>query len=205
MMNYFVELKGVSPYSQSKPHQVQKLERETAEDYERRTWRNRLHVDSQGQIFIPAMALKNCLAETAKYLGMQVPGKGKATYTKSFEAGVLIVQNAVIYGKNGNPLLAEDCDKEDSQIFGDWIFTPSDGVPGSGKRVHRCYPVIRNPWTAEFMITIADDLITQSVLEKHLEVAGLLIGLGRFRIRKGGTYGRFTATITKSELVKLAS
>lgn len=200
MKNYLVQIDGVAPYSQSRPHKVDKLERETAEAYEERTWRHRMHVNDRGEIYIPAQAIKNCLAEAAKYLGMQVPGKGKSTYTKNFESGILILESPVINGADGKPLLAADCNKENGQVFGDWIFTPSDGVPGSGKRVYRCYPVIKSPWSAQVAVTVADDLITQSVLEKHLQTAGLLIGLGRFRVRNRGTYGRFTTQIIESQL-----
>jgi hypothetical protein len=86
-------LKSVSPYSQSRYYSeaVPKLPKEGADDYERRTWRNRMHVGSDGQVFIPPMSFKNCIAEVAKYLGRQIPGKGKSTYTKHFEAGVLVV------------------------------------------------------------------------------------------------------------------
>lgn len=204
MKNYSIRIVGIASYSQSKPHQVQKLERETGEDYERRTWRNRMHVNSSGQIYLPAMAVKNCLAEAAKYLSMPVPGKGKATYTKNFESGILIMEDAVVCSGNGVPLLAADCDKEGGQVYGDWIFTPSDGRPGGGKRVYRCYPVIRAPWVADLVITVADDLITESVLEKHLQVAGTLIGLGRFRVRNRGTYGRFKAEILGVENFEVA-
>jgi hypothetical protein len=204
MKNYLVHVTGASLYSQSKPHQVEKLERETAEAYERRTWKSRLHVNKDGEIYIPAMAFKNCLSEAAKYLSKPVPGKGKSTYTKNFEAGVLVLQDAVIHGSDGKPLLAEDCDKKDSQIWGDWIFTPSDGVPGGGKRVYRCYPVISDPWTCDVPFTVADDLITQSVLEEHLKIAGLLIGLGRFRVRNRGTYGRFGSEVLSVQDLEVA-
>lgn len=224
MKNYVVRLTGLSPYSQSKPHQVPKLDRETAEDYEARTWKNRMHVNDQGEIFIPAQALKNCLAEAAKYLSMQVPGKGKSTYTKNFEAGILILANAVAHHPSGDPLLATDCMERDLStfkdssnkkehaegnkppfVFGDWIFTPSDGVPGSGKRVWRCYPVIAPGWTADFVISVVDDLITKSVLESHLMTAGMLIGLGRFRVRNRGTYGRFTSEIVDTQDLELTA
>ena len=209
MKNYVVNIFGRTPYSQSKPHRDEKLERETAEDYEARTWRSRLHVNSAGQIYIPAMAFKNCLAEAAKYLSMKVPGKGQATYTKSFEAGIQVIESPVIYGKDGEPLLAKNCvsgdktkdEPEDKatrpQIFGNWIFTPSDGVPGGGKRVYRCYPVIDDPWSCQVVITVADELITEDVLQMHLVTAGALIGIGRFRIRNRGTYGRFVPEIVE--------
>ncbi len=94
MKIFFAELFSVSAYSQSRHYDVPKLEKEIAKDYEARTWRERLHVTEGGFVFIPPIAFKNCLAEAAKFLGIQIPGKGKSTYTKHFEAGVLVVDAA---------------------------------------------------------------------------------------------------------------
>ena len=53
-------------------------------------WRERLHVNSDGYVFIPPMAFKNCISEIAKYRSDKIPGKRNATYTKHFESGVLV-------------------------------------------------------------------------------------------------------------------
>lgn len=190
-----VRIIGESPYSQSKPHLDEKKNKETAQDYEARTWRSRLHVDKEGYVVIPAMAFKNCLAEAAKFLSLQIPGKGKSTYTKHFESGILLFESTRIFGADGNPIRKESCDTDGSQLFGDWIFTPSDGVPGSGKRVYRCYPVISPPWSTVIEMAIADDIITEDVLVQHLETAGNLIGIGRWRVRNRGLYGRFKSEV----------
>lgn len=76
------KLVSVSPYSQSRHYTTEKLPKESARDYEARTWRDRAHINEDGFVFIPPMAFKNCLSEIAKYLSEQIPGKGKATYTK---------------------------------------------------------------------------------------------------------------------------
>lgn len=171
-------IRGNTPYSQSRPHRVEKLNKELPEAYEERTWKERLHVDENGMVFIPPMAPKNCLAEMAKYLGLQIPGKGKSTYTKHFEAGVLALQPC--------PLgIHKD------QVPGDWVFVPADGVAGSGKRVYKCYPVIPPGWQTKVEFHILDDVITKEVFMLHFQQAGQLIGLGRFRPRNRGYYGRF--------------
>ena len=56
------------------------------------TWRERCHVNDDKVVQIPPMAFKCCLSEAAKYKSVQIPGRGKATYTKHFEAGVLCVK-----------------------------------------------------------------------------------------------------------------
>ncbi len=172
-----VQLTSVSPYSQSKHYNTDKLAKELAKDYEARTWADRLHTDDNGMVYIPPMALKNCLSECAKFLGIQIPGKGKSTYTKHFEAGLLIMDSM--------PL---GIHKKD--VAGEWFFVPVDGVRGSGKRVEKCFPVIPE-WTTTATIYVMDETITRDVLEHHLREAGKFIGMGRFRPRNNGFYGRF--------------
>lgn len=180
MKTYIASLASVSPYSQSKIVMAPKLEREKADDYEKRTWRERLHVDEDGRVFIPPMSIKNCLSEAAKYLGIQIPGKGKSTYTKHFEAGVMIMDPIVL------PIMAED-------VPGIWQFVPADGKRGGSKRVNKCFPTI-NSWSGDVTIHVLDEIITRDVLEQHLIEAGKFIGIGRFRPRNNGYYGRFRLT-----------
>ena len=172
-----VELEGISPYSQSKHHTTKKNERELPKDYEERTWRERMHVNKDGYVFIPPMAFKNCVAEIAKFLSVQIPGKGKSTYTKHFEAGILVTEEVVLAFKKAD-------------VQGEWLFLPSDGKRGSGTRVDKCYPVIPE-WKASVTFYILDEIITKDVFEDHLSKAGQFIGIGRFRPRNNGFYGRF--------------
>lgn len=126
------------------------------------------------------MAFKNCISEAAKFLSIQIPGKGKATYTKHFEAGVLVMD-----------LVSLGIKKADTP--GEWFFVPSDGKRGGGKRVERCFPVVRE-WEADVTFHILDDTITEDVFTHHLKEAGKFIGIGRFRPRNNGFYGRFSVT-----------
>jgi len=173
-------LRGISPYSQSKAHFTEKLPKEKADDYEDRTWRERLHVDEEsGFVCIPPMAIKNCLSECAKYLSMQVVGKGKNTYTKHFEAGVLVDRPLCLGIK-----------KED--VKGELLFVSSDGRRGGGTRVRKYFPYIAPNWSGSVQVYLLDGTVTQDVFTTHLEEAGNFIGLGRFRPRNNGFYGRFS-------------
>lgn len=88
-----VLLESVSPYSQSRQHEIPKEPKELNDTHEERTWREKGHYNADGHMVIPAMSFKNCLAEAAQYLSLQIPGKGKATYTKNFQAGVLVFED----------------------------------------------------------------------------------------------------------------
>ena len=179
MKTAIANLKSITPYSQSRGHQAEKLPKESAEDYERRTWRERLHVDEQtGNVFIPPMAFKNCLSEIAKYLSMQIPGKGKSTYTKHFEAGVMCADPLIL------PLKAE-------AVSGEWLFVPANGMRGNGKRVWRCFPRISN-WEGQVKFVVLDETMTRDVFFEQLQQAGAFVGIGRFRPRNNGYYGRFS-------------
>jgi hypothetical protein len=177
MKRALVSIEGVSPYSQSRYHNTPLKEKEGKNDWEERTWRERVHTDSEGNIIIPPMSFKNCLAEAAKFLSVQIPGKGKSTYTKHFEAGVL----------SNNPLVLP---VKKSEVEGEWLFVPASGRRGDGKRVQKCFPVIRK-WSGEVEFLIIDDTITEEPFRYHMEQAGQLIGIGRFRPRNNGYYGRF--------------
>ncbi len=169
-------LKSISPLSFSKHITVEKLNKEIAKDYELRNWRERTHYDENG-VFIPGSMFKNCLAAAAKFLSVQIPGKGKSTYTKNFEAGILCFE-PVYLGMGID------------QIKSEWLFVPSDGRRGGTTRVEKCFPLVPK-WEGKAVFRIVDSLITPEVFEQHLTEAGSLIGVGRFRPRNNGYYGRF--------------
>ena len=178
MKTVTVTLKSVSPYGQSRYHDTPKLKGEGNDDCEKRTWRNRLHADDDGNVFIPPMAFKNCIASAAKYKGEQIPGKGKRTYTKLFESGIIVEDCMTIGIKK---------DEVEPEI----LFLPSTGVRGDGKRVKKYMPRIPH-WEGQVTFILLDDQITKEVFITHLEDAGRFIGLGFFRPERHGYWGRFT-------------
>jgi len=180
-----IEIKGFTPYSQSKKILSDKHKRENDKDYEERTWRERIHAGEDGIAFIPRMAIKNCLSECAKYLGMQIPGKGKNTYTKHFEAGI-IPENDISLNVHKD------------KVEGEWLYLNSDGQRGGKRRVFRCMPKFTE-WGGEMELSILDPAITKEVFEYHIREAGRFIGIGRWRPRNNGLYGRFDAEIIEWE------
>jgi hypothetical protein len=176
-----VRIQGITPYSQSRHHETPKLKGENSRDYEDRTWRERLNYDKDGMVFIPCTAIKNCLSDIAKYLSVQIPGKNKSTYTKHFEAGVIVADH-----------LPLNVNKKD--VVGEWVFVPADGRRGGTKRVSKCFGRF-DTWGGEVKVIILDDTITREVFEQHIKEAGKYIGLGRFRPRNNGYYGRFSSEI----------
>lgn len=189
-----VKLESAAAYSQSRLFtklEVPALEKESAADYDMRNWRHHQHYDQKtGHVFIPPMALKNSLMEAAQYLGEKVPGKRNATWTKHFMAGVLVTDPVEVFS-GGKPVKFDETQCETFPCH-------ADGKRGSGTRVMRTFPVIRE-WTGTAKFYILDESITEDVFTHHLEEAGKFIGVGRFRPRNGGFYGRFFVKDVKWE------
>ncbi|WP_319419479.1 hypothetical protein [Pleurocapsa sp. FMAR1] len=177
-----LEIESLGTYSQNKPVSVEKNKKESHDDYEQRTWMYRMHWDDDDRVFIPPMAFKNCISEAAKYLSIKT--SGKATFTKHFKAGVLIVDPSVLKNPQKEQPILKD------SVRGDRVFVPSNGIAGGGSRVWKTFPCI-DAWKTSLTVLILDDIITESVFLEHINQAGHLIGVGRFRPINNGYYGRF--------------
>jgi hypothetical protein len=205
MQIFECEIVGIAPYSQSRNYEVDALQGEGKNDYYRRTWHNHMHVNQQGCVYIPPNGFKNCLSEAAKFLSIGIPGRGKSTYTKHIESGVQIAKPIVLFDADGKPIRGKDvpCER---------LFLPSDGRRGSGKRIWKYYPMIAPPWSGIVQIIILDDTVLQTsrvtsltILEDIIDGAGKYIGLGRFRPRQNGFYGRFDLkSFTQAKIAKAA-
>jgi hypothetical protein len=85
-----------------------------------------LHADEKGFVFIPPMAFKVCLAEAAKFLGRQIPGKESHLHEAFRER----------HSRQGS-LAAPG---QEGRRSGRVLFVPADGMRGSGKRVDNASP-----------------------------------------------------------------
>lgn len=170
-------LESTSPYSQSKAYETEKLERETHDEYEKRTWRDRCHVDKDGHIFIPNTSFKNCVAEASKFTPRKGPSGGKSTWTKNFEAGIMVMDGVKLPVKK-------------AEVPFERLYVPSDGKRGGSKRVWKYFPLIMS-WAGSVDFLILDDSINEGIFKEYMNEAGIFIGLGRFRPRNNGYYGRF--------------
>lgn len=171
-----VSIVGVTPYSQSRKLLDERPKSKSWDEWEKDTWLDKLNVEN-GKIIIPGHGIQQAIIAAAKYSGAQIPGQGKKTWTAKFTSGILIDGD----GETG----ATPADARAVSIQAN-----SDGVRGSGKRVLRIFPQL-DTWSATFDVLILDPIISRQVFQDTLEIAGQLIGLGRFRPEKGGRNGRF--------------
>jgi hypothetical protein len=172
-----VTLASISPYSQSRQHDEPRLAGESHDDYDVRTWRSKLSIGPKGTVVIPAHGMHQALMAAAKYSGKQIPGQGKKTWTAKITTGLMLIEDI-------------DLGIKPEAVGQVAISANADGVRGSGKRVLRRFPMIPE-WRSTFDIYVLDPIITKDVLKEMLEIAGMFIGIGRFRPEKGGTNGRF--------------
>lgn len=173
-------LVGITPYSQSRQHDEPLLDGEGRDAYDARTWRSKLNVADRGgqaTVVIPAHGLQQAIAAAAKYSKRQIPGQGKATWTAKFLAGIALLEDPALH-------------IDPATVQSITISANADGVRGSGKRVTRRFPIIP-AWSSTFEVYVLDPIITQEVFREMVEIAGMFIGIGRFRPEKGGTNGRF--------------
>src|SRR5262245_21182158 len=172
-----------SPYSQSAKHETPFLDRESHDDYDKRTWRNKCTTTKEGQVAVPAMAFKQCVDNASDKLGEKIPGRRGASYKSFFASGFFCDGDVPI--SNGKAIKPEDADCV-------LISANADGKRGSGSRVPRRFPSFPK-WSGVAEFTILDDVIGQDVFERHVKSAGMTTGIGRLRPEKGGTTGRFRA------------
>ena len=170
-------LESITPYFQSRYISVPKKDRENPRDYEERTWQERIHADDAGRVYIPSTAFQKSLIRAAQMRSQQIPGKGKATYTKHFMAGLFVPENLTL-----------SITKDDVQPM--TLLLNSDGKRGGGTRVERKMPRIPQ-WSGDVTFYVLDDTITKQVFEEHLADAGLIVGIGQNRPENGGFCGRF--------------
>lgn len=179
------QIEGISPYSWSKPHDVPREEKETPADYDKRTWREKAYADPDtGEAYIPGMAFKFAIADAAKRLAIKIPGKRQQTYTKNMLSGILCAE-PVMLGLKRDDLSYDD------------VYCHANGVRGPGPRVFRRFPITPKGWKATLEVAVLDDEIPKEVVERCVEEAGNLLGVGRFRPANGGYLGRWKVNKVK--------
>lgn len=171
------ELESITPYSHSRPFTSERGQKESHEEFEKRCWKEKAHVNEKGELFIPAMSLKYSIDEACKRLGLKVQGGRGSTYTKFFQAGIYCMEGPTI-GVSVN------------DVNGEWVYCHADGKRTCGTRVMRCFPVVP-AWKATARFGVLDPKIPDDVFEQCLRESGLFVGIGRFRPQNQGYYGRF--------------
>lgn len=173
-----VKIKGLTPYSQSKALQSEKSKDETYDDFDRRIWKEHMHVNDAGDVFIPPVSITQGMAAAASYLGKggELKKIKSSTWAQNFACGLAVGKGPALNHEGARP---------------ERVYCHADGKRGSGSRVWRTFPIF-DEWSAVLTIHIMDDTIPEDVFVKVLHAFGLFIGIGRGRPQNTGYLGRFT-------------
>lgn len=156
---------------------------------------------------LDSMTLAANLSEAAKGITMQ----GKKTYKEPAQTAVEYDSTFVAVKINGREVpvksFAKLMDDNEQDIQKHIDNAESLGLSldirrvkvGQAKHV-RVRPRLPEGWTAEFKITVDDDIISKETLEQIYHLAGTKKGLGDWRpgAPKPGTFGRFSTTLTST-------
>lgn len=179
MRDLIIKIEGLTAYSPSKYFEPSLLKGETKEEHERRRWREKAHVNETGKVYIPGVSFKMAIDEVAALLNEKIKGKGNQTYTSQFATGIVAM---------GDVDLGVSID----EVKPVQIFAHANGKRGPGTRVMRWFPYIPE-WQGELHLRVLNDTLPEDVIERYVEQAGLLAGVGRGRpiTRSAAGNGRF--------------
>lgn len=176
---YIAHIEGTAPYRCGKPHDTEKLPGESHADYDKRTYKERAHVDDKGFILIPAQAFKGAIDDAARAAGDKITGKGSSTWGKIVVGSTMIV----------TPLNTGTKIKDAPYVD---VYCHSDGKKGgTAGRVWRRFPEVPPGWKGTLEIVCLDPSLPEDHLKKYISNAGLFGGVGTWRPKNGGGNGRF--------------
>lgn len=192
MLTAIAKLKSTAPFSfsgfvdpDSQEGEARRRDNESFPEWDKRIAPMRAEYTNDGHVIIHAMRFKKSIEAAAKYLGDKIPGRGNSNYTKHFLAGIQV---------EGGIRCAETRKTIECKPF----MCSSTGKRGAdaGAKVIRHYPMIPK-WAGEITFYVSDTVITQGIFRRHLEAAGLFVGVGRWRPECGGCNGRFKVVSIK--------
>jgi hypothetical protein len=143
-------------------------------------WKDYLYVDSDGEIFQPAVHFDGCMVKAA--VNFKIQGKRGKTYKDLFKGNVFCSPDEILHGIKAPETLDNDADKP--------LYLDIRPVVISRARVVRIRPAFAPGWKLSFEIEILDDQIPANVVNEVLSLAGKTVGVGDFRPR----FGRFMVT-----------
>ena len=162
-----IQIRGITPYSASRPIDIEKPKGEDHEPFDQRIWREKAHVDDNGIVYIPGVSFKLAIDEVASLLNEKVKGKGNQTYSKIVSTATVAMSDMSLGIK-----------KDDLNSI--TIYANLDGKRGGTTRGNRIFPIVTS-WSGSVDFQIFNDELPAHVFERYFAQAGLLIGVGRGR------------------------
>jgi len=188
MQRFEVEIQGTSPLMHHRMPEDQLLgllgtKTKIAKDKQERTPREiaeqYAYKTAAGNFYIPAEYLGGAFREAAS--DYKQSNKSRKSL-KSIAAGIFRVETPVVelVDENGKTLKAFEVDIR-------------KGTNHQKGAVAVCRPRF-DRWGAKFTVVVNEELVDPSTANKVLVDAGARVGIGAFRIAKGGYHGQFIVT-----------
>lgn len=137
-----------------------------------------LYKDDNGQLFIPWTWIAGSVKNASS--GRRTARNKKITL-KSIIAGAFRLVDEKLY-------FNDQISEKDVNVYSVPVV-----IPSTRGRIIKHRPKI-DKWSLEFTAVIDDDLLTVPEIKDVIEEAGRRIGIGDFRISKGGPFGMFKVT-----------
>ena len=102
-----VELEAVTPFMPGR-FMGEPDDKVSAAEHDKLNWRQRMWDDGKGNLVINPDSFKLALSEASKLTPRKGPGGGNSTWTKNFDAGVMITKLVVPTKKDGKTIKVND-------------------------------------------------------------------------------------------------
>jgi len=171
-----VEIHGITPYLSHRfgiEEDGKKTKKKETDKSMEQMAKEALYKLPDGTIYVPSTHVHGSMIEAGKKF--QIPGQGKATYSKLIGGLAMITPHALVI---------------DPQKYE--IDSRSVVIPSTRGRVVRHRPMF-DKWKLKFTIeNLEPNQIPNVALQEILEYAGKYVGIGDFRPGKKGPFGRFS-------------
>lgn len=141
-------------------------------------WTGGMYYDEKIGPFIPGRNIR----------AMLISGAKKTKDSTKAKAGMIVNEDKVKLIYSG-PRKIED-------MWDDGRFTDMRSVCVMKARTMRCRPVFPE-WAIEFSVIYDPSVVDRSDILRFCDAGGRLVGMGDYRIEKGGDFGRFEACEVK--------
>lgn len=145
----------------------------------------KLHVNSNGQVIIPADMIFACIISAGVFHKV---GKTKVTTAKTslIPAGVSIMEiESLLKDKDGNVYTADCKGKAIWEVDSRPVVNPNTG----GRFM--CHRPKFITWQVTFSMDVDTRIFNVALVRDFIDDAGLKLGLGDFRPQKKGPFGKF--------------
>lgn len=152
------------------------------------------HDESGNPVIGPYYPTDN-LHSALKAAGAKIVKKGRTTFKNIVAAALLPGEQDVNPLTYAAPGRGQQAPRGLAELWASPFYRDTRPVRVGSSTVMRTRPVFRD-WAFEVPFQLDTELLDIPDLQRILNVAGQVIGLGDWRPAKGGRRGRFTATVT---------